>query len=628
MCGVSGIIKWKYCSVNDEKKVEASLKKMQYRGPDYSGISKFGNAILGHNRLSIIDLNERSHQPMFSENKRYCIVFNGEIYNFKEIRNDLKEKGFTFFSESDTEVILNGFIQYGKDIVKQLNGMFAFVIWDDIEKKLFAARDRFGEKPFYFFNDTKNHFKFASNLAGIRELFSEDLKINKAAVFELFAKQYISSDSCIYHNIKKLPPASYLELDENSFKISTYWDLKYFPKKQVTFEKAKTDIHELLKNAVANQLEADVPVGLFLSGGTDSSVIAAIASTYKKDITALTMSTPNSHTDEAEAAAFVAKKLNINHEIIPLDSSCVSLLPDALKSIEPLADASLIPSLAIAKAAKKKYTVMLSGDGGDEIFGGYNVPLKYLNAPFKGNKWSTAAFNYSILNNNFIINELRKRLDDQRIFKWAGSETYFLSIFKNYSVIGEILNTSNYMPDIKSKYNEAISSIKNKEDVFLYYGVKERLVDDFLFKMDTANMCFSVESRAPFLDKDIIEYTSKMNLEVLLPNKIDKELLKEIGKEYLPGAFFDLPKKGFSIPLYEYMKDKWGNVLLKLIEENISSDLGIINARKVKQILNEYRLQPTFHIGKLLYSILVFEIWLRVFHNKTDDFNFEMYERE
>ncbi len=618
MCGISGIIKWDNTSEVEIQQVKDSLVKMNYRGPDYSSVKVVDNAILGHNRLAILDLNERSNQPMFSEDEKLAIVFNGEIYNYAAIKEELTRKGFTFKSTSDTEVLLKGYQCFGKNILSKLRGMFAFVIWDGINNKVFAARDRFGEKPFYYTLDSVNNFSFASNLSGVLA-YLKNKKISKQAVFELFSQQFISEDSCIYEGVKKLSAGHYLEITKENVSLQKYWDANYTEKINISFEDAKKQVHRLLKSSVEEQLEADVPVGLFLSGGTDSSIIAALASKKQKNITALTMSTPGSSAyDESEAAAYVAKYLGINHKIVPLDEKSVNNLPKILKTMEPLADASLIPSMSIAGEAHKDFKVMLSGDGGDEVFGGYKVPLHYLKNEFKGNFLSKEIVNSALQNNNCINQFLRERLDVARLFKWGGIEAYFSSKNTTQSVVLEVLGGGFFENKSFSYYKQAQKATINQEDIFLYAGLKSSLQNDFLLKMDSANMLFSVESRAPFLDYRILDFTSKLNISQLMPNGLDKEMLKSIGANYIPKEFFNLPKKGFSIPYYEYLKGSWGDLLIKLVKQNISSDLGIINASKVEALVKKYKAKPNFKLGKLLYSILVFEIWLRVFHLNQD----------
>jgi asparagine synthase (glutamine-hydrolysing) len=622
MCAINGIISWHGIQENHLERVKKSLLEMEYRGPDFSKIETKNKVSLGHNRLSIVDLNYRSNQPMGSEDGRYSIVFNGEIYNYKSIKKELIGFGINFYSESDTEVLLKGYIFFKEKILQKIRGMFSFAIWDNQEEELFIARDRFGEKPFYYVNSVDKEFLFASNLSGIVELYSGELNIDKEAVFQLLNQQYIDNDVCIYKGINKLSPGHYIVLNKNNFTINKFWNLDYRNKVSVDFNSAKIDLHDILKSSVEEQLQADVPVGVFLSGGVDSTVVTSIASKQKKNITALTISTPDDiNNDESKAASYVAKTLNINHKIVKLNKSCVNDLPYVLKNIEPLADASLIPSTAITKEAKKEFTVMLSGDGGDEVFGGYGLPIKYNLGSFTGNAFTTKIIKSLIQTaDNSVTGFLYDKLNTKRLFKWGGLSLFFQNTSLSKTLRKELLN--NYKPrNLNSTYKHYIESLKysnKEEDSLLYVGVKSKLVDDFLLKLDSSSMINSIESRAPLLDVRLIEYTSKMTIDSLAPNNVDKQILKEIGSEYINKDFFNLPKKGFSIPYYNYLKNNWGDILLGLVKEGVSSDLNILNPIAVEKLLSSYRRKPTFRIGKILYSILVLEIWLRVFHLKQN----------
>lgn len=621
MCAISGIVNWLGTKESDKTKVITSLAAMEYRGPDFSAIQQREFTVLGHNRLAIVDLNPRSNQPMTTIDNRYTIVFNGEIYNYTTLKNDLKSQGIAFNSTSDTEVILKGFVKYGNSFIAKLRGMFAFSIWDEYTKEMLLARDRFGEKPFYYMYEEGLSFAFASNLSGIVALTNQKLNINKQAVYELLSQQYITNESCIYDGIKKLAPGHYMTITASNCVVNSYWQLDYSDKLDLSYEESKNTVHQLISESVSEQLIADVPVGLFLSGGVDSSIIAAVSSKKKKNITAITMSTPDDKKfDEAEAASFIATKLKINHKIVFLDKSCVNELPYILKNIEPLADVSLIPTMAIAREAKNDFKVMLSGDGGDEIFGGYKQPVLFNQTNFKETFWSKRLASLVVKNTDYFpFNYLESKINDERIYKWGGLDTYFSKLILQPRQGKKILKTTQILKNSNEFYlNQAVNFTSDEADKLLYVGVKSKLVGDFLYKMDSGNMHTGIESRAPFLDHRIVDFTAKLRIKQLMPNGIDKEILKSIGTEYLPKEVFLKPKKGFSIPYYEYLKTSWGILLEKFIKEGISSELGLIEPNCVLELVKIYRLKPSFKIGKLLYSILVFEIWLRVFHLKMD----------
>jgi asparagine synthase (glutamine-hydrolysing) len=621
MCAINGIINFEGIEFEDKSKIEMSLKNMEYRGPDYSGCFQNSRIVFGHNRLSILDLNLRSNQPMLDESNRFVIVFNGEIYNYLDLKRELEIEGVTFNSKSDTEVLLKGLIKHNKAFISKIRGMFSFVFWDIFNQKGLFVRDRFGEKPFYY-SYKNRRIVFASNLSGIMPLLDIEPKINKQAVYELLSQQYIDDSECIYEGIHKLYPGNYIEISSDNLSVNQYWSPNYSNKISDSYEESKEKIHQIIKSSVEEQLEADVPVGLFLSGGTDSSIIAAIASIYKKEVTAITMAVPNnSSANEATAAAFVAKKLAINHKIVPIDENCVDKLPSILKTIEPLADASLIPSLAIANEAKKDFKVMLSGDGGDEIFGGYTRPVIFNSVKNKNKVYTKKVLDVIVNNNFYPFNKLSEKLNDKRIFEFAGLKKYYETLNLNDAIVKKIIVSNNIANKNVLHYNNAKDYTIEESDKLLYVGIKSKLPADFLFKMDAANMFNSVESRVPFLDYRLLEYTSQLSVNQLMPNGVDKQMLKDIGSNYLPKEFFEQPKKGFSIPYYEYLKKSWGDLILKFCYEGISSDLEILDSKEVIKLVMVYRKKPSFKIGKILYSILVFEIWLRVFHMKQSPSN-------
>ena len=373
MCGIAGKISFNTFQ-NYEQEVKNACDAMAYRGPDNITVNTIGNATLGHCRLAIIDLSPEANQPFYSEDNRYSIVFNGEIYNYREVRSQLeKEFGLKFRTNSDTEVLLKGFIEIGPNILERLRGMWAFAVWDNQKQQLFIARDRFGEKPLFYYFDN-GVFLFASNLSGVSNLIT-DKELNPKAISELFAYQYISQQQSIYKGVKKLLPAQYGYVTKEELKLSTYWEVKYDEKIDISFEDAQVKVEEIMHSSIQEKLISDVPLGLFLSGGNDSGLVAAIASHYKKGITSVTLSTPqNPELDEAVYARQIAQLHGLNYNQVDLEIDCINKLPQLLSMIEPFADSSIIPTAAVSEKAKQFLTVVLTGDGGDEIFGGYGIP--------------------------------------------------------------------------------------------------------------------------------------------------------------------------------------------------------------------------------------------------------------
>lgn len=622
MCGIAGKISFNTFQ-NYEQEVKNACDAMAYRGPDNITVNTIGNATLGHCRLAIIDLSPEANQPFYSEDKRYSIVFNGEIYNYKEVRSQLeKEFDLKFRTNSDTEVLLKGFITIGPQILDRLRGMWAFAVWDNQNQELFIARDRFGEKPLFYYFDN-GVFLFASNLSGISNLLTNK-ELNPKAISELFAYQYISQQQSIYKGVTKLLPAQFGYVTKDELKLSSYWQVKYDEKIDISFEDAQVKVEEIMHSSIQEKLISDVPLGLFLSGGNDSGLVAAIASHYKKGITSVTLSTPqNPELDEAMYAQKIAKLHGLNYNQVDLEIDCINKLPQLLSMIEPFADSSIIPTAAVSEKAKQFLTVVLTGDGGDEIFGGYGIPA-LLNR-IKPSALPLATIMDELSNRRFQPGwkYAPKVANIERMIRYGGLNSYCNAMDYEPSNIRKLLFKSSFLNELETEQayfqKSIIKSYKgniSNHDMMFFLGVKGYLPDDFLMKVDTGTMYASIESRAPFLDNRLIEFTSKLKPEVLMPNGQEKLLLKKICEKYLPKEIVYKKKTGFRIPVRDYFNGKWTDLLMGYIKEGISSDLGIINIEGSLKLINWYQKARPSQMEKLLFSMLVFEIWLRVFHLK------------
>ena len=622
MCGIAGKISFNTFQ-NYEQEVKNACDAMAYRGPDNITVNTIGNATLGHCRLAIIDLSPEANQPFYSEDNRYSIVFNGEIYNYREVRSQLeKEFGLKFRTNSDTEVLLMGFIEIGPNILERLRGMWAFAVWDNQKQQLFIARDRFGEKPLFYYFDN-GVFLFASNLSGVSNLIT-DKELNPKAISELFAYQYISQQQSIYKGVKKLLPAQYGYVTKEELKLSTYWEVKYDEKIDISFEDAQVKVEEIMHSSIQEKLISDVPLGLFLSGGNDSGLVAAIASHYKKGITSVTLSTPqNPELDEAVYARQIAQLHGLNYNQVDLEIDCINKLPQLLSMIEPFADSSIIPTAAVSEKAKQFLTVVLTGDGGDEIFGGYGIPA--LLNKIKPSSMPLAAIMDELSNRRFQPGWKYppKLANIERMIRYGGLNSYCNAMDYEPSNIRKLLFKSSFINELETEQayfqKSIIRSYKgniSNHDMMFFLGVKGYLPDDFLMKVDTGTMYASIESRAPFLDNRLIEFTSKLKPEVLMPNGQEKLLLKKICEKYLPKEIVYKKKTGFRIPVRDYFNGKWTDLLRDYIKEGISADLGIINIEGSLKLIDWYQKARPSQMEKLLFSMLVFEIWLRVFHLK------------
>ena len=354
----------------DEEEVKAKLESIQYRGPDYMGIQKIGDLTFGHLRLSILDIDERSHQPMQFED--LTIVFNGEVYNFQDIKLELELLGYTFNTSGDTEVLLKGYKEWGENIVPKLNGMFAFAIYDSTTQKIFCSRDRLGVKPFYY-SWQNGKFEICSQLRPI----SQDKLINDEAISIYLDCTYIPSPYSIYKDVYKLPSGNNLEIDLNTqtFTVKEYWNLKYVTYSGLTYEDAKEQLHILLKDAVKIRLQSDVPFGSFLSGGIDSALVSSIAANVSKEsIKTFSIGFDDPNYDESKVADQYARIMGSMHtETICKPEDIIEMIPKLVQVFdEPFADSSALPSLLLNKVSRQHVKMALSGDGGDESFLGYN----------------------------------------------------------------------------------------------------------------------------------------------------------------------------------------------------------------------------------------------------------------
>ena len=633
MCGIAGIVDH---SRNDLKRkiVHDMCNNMDFRGPDYFDIAEFKKSIFGHRRLSIIDLSITGNQPMFSYDKKYCIIFNGEIYNYRQLREILSLEGYKFHTNSDTEVLLNGYIKWGLKLPDHCIGMWAFAIWDIEKEELFASRDRFGEKPFYYSIDG-TRLSFSSTLSGLKPSLT-NTKISIEAVSSLLAYEYIPHDECIYDKVQKLEPGYNLIFKKNDFKTFKFWDTKYKVNNSIDVGTAVEKIDTLMTDIISDQLVSDVPVGIFLSGGVDSGYIAAKAAGINPGITTISMTNPgNKIRDESYNARIISSLHKTNHIEVPMGVDCIKDLPNLLSTIEPLSDSSLIPAAAVSKAAKKYLKVVLTGDGGDEVFGGYGIP----------NIFHNVCNNYSKVDKFFlkILKPLILHLSKQRITPFfrllrlqnsrerlllsSGVDKYLDTYESTTLDIRNILygtKMEKMLPRPSAKFIKDIFHKSNAQydwQKAFSFQLKTRLLNDYLLKVDSATMFNSIESRAPFLDHRLIDYASQLPFNVLFSDTYNKSLLRKIASRYNPKEIIYSKKKGFSIPVKEFMSESWGILLTDLIRDGISAQLGLINPKGVIKYLKKHGLRASYDLSRQLYSIMTLEIWLRVFHEKTEDPN-------
>ena len=568
MCGLAGFI-----GVGDDSDIKKMSSKLIHRGPDklgyYRDVSE--SLFFAHSRLSIIDLSDKSSQPMVNDSKDLTVIFNGEIYNFLELREQLQRKGYKFKSNSDTEVLIHGYQEWGSQLPQFLNGMFAFVIYDKKNKKLFLCRDRFGEKPLYYFFDGKN-FAFSSELSSLTQYSKIDLQHSSLALKKYFAYGYIPAPLTLYEKCYKLPPgnSAIFDLDSKKFASEPYWR---FEINNEYSGRSESDLLEeldfLLKRSVKSRLNADVDLGLFLSGGLDSSTVLAYASEIldKDQIKTFTIGFNESSFDESRYAAQVADFFGVKNFTKTLSHQEVwNISAKVLAGLdEPIADSSILPTYSLAEFAKKHVTVALSGDGGDEMFAGYD-PFDALRIADFYDKVMPKFLHKKLI----TISDLLPKSSGQNMpfsFKVKRALTG-LSYEKNLwnpvwlsplnpDQINDLVNEPIRADDL---YSEAIEiwdrgRDKNMIDKTIEFYTNLYLPGSVLAKVDRATMMNSLESRAVFLDKDLADFCMKLPSGFKFRNGQKKYLLKKLMEKKLPKNIVERKKKGFGVPVSKWLTD-------------------------------------------------------------------------
>ena len=562
MCGIAGEVDFKGTIKPTENRAILLSKPLRYRGPDSHGYFIFFaeneiSLLLCHTRLSIIDLSEASNQPMKSLSNNSIICFNGEIYNYLELRRELKSVGIEFKTESDTEVLLNGFEYWGiENLLQKVDGMFAFAIYSFNLKKLYIARDRLGKKPLYYYL-LNNRLIFSSDIRSFEQL-GLNLTIDLFSLEYYFQELSTPELNSIYKEINKVPCASYLCLDANQLTLKKFTSDSYSPKINSNRKVIVDNVETLLSNAISKRLIADVNVGAFLSAGIDSSLIVAIAaSQLSSKLNTYTVGYLDYDKNEISGARLTALRYKTNHHEHIVNLNDLSLLDGLTEEFgEPFADSSMIPSYLICKAASNSEKVMLSGDGGDEIFGGYyDYYQQYRLQQYDKIKFASLLWRCLPKNIKNKRIQLLKELD------------YLSKLEKPQRLHRNMGFTASEVSRLQLKSENSTSADSEFKRIWNLYGIYEndldnimatsmhtRLINDYLVKIDRSSMYASLEVRSPFLDKQLFDYVSKLKSNELLKKGETKSLLKELGKKYLPHELINRPKTGFGIPMNHWLR--------------------------------------------------------------------------
>ena len=650
MCGFFGLQSYE---LDTNEKIIASrnaIKMLNSRGPDSNGtaLDDNNNLVFCHNRLSILDLSPSGNQPMKSSSGNLLMVFNGEIYNHINIREELKNSNnfINWKGTSDTETLIQAIEIWGLEkTLEKINGMFSFAIWNKVSKSLYLARDRFGEKPLYYGWIPQNKsFVFSSDLIFDKLFRNIKFDVNDDALNDLFHLNYINNNYSIFKNIYKLEPGHYSEVffkKNHAPKINMfkYWKIEKFTlkKNETTHKECVDQLDVKLTNIVKNQIFADVEVGTFLSGGIDSSLITAIAQEVSsKKVKTFCIGNEDKSHDESKYARDVAKHLSTDHEELILnEKNIIDEIPSIVSNLnEPMGDSSFIPTYYVSRLAQKKVKVVLTGDAGDEIFGGYNryTKINYVtklhglpkslkkiisyclsNLGEKNiNRIDTIAKILPFFKKQFYLNEKIKKLLD-RIDPNLSLPDFIFSFLLNRNEYNLLNNSDAFSKEkIFSIFNKQFSDKQlgtlTLEEKLMFMDTINYLPNDILFKVDRASMANSLETRAPFLDKDLYEFSQSLSLDKKIKNSKGKIILRDLLKRKIPNQLIDRPKAGFSIPIGNWLNKPlldWSENLLS--KKNIEKS-GLLNFENINKVWTNHK--KGIDNSNLIWSILVFQQWL------------------
>ncbi len=610
MCGIAG-----YYSVN-QRFSSPDLKIMtdclKHRGPDADGFFSDNVVGLGHRRLSIIDLSSAANQPMTSYNGRYITIFNGEIFNYRDIAKELKREWRT---HSDTEVVLEAFAEWGPGAVQKFNGMFAIAIYDLKLQILYLFRDRLGVKPIYYYKE-ENNIVFASEIKALMQLdtIRKSITVNKTAVSEFLYLGYIPQPNTIYNEIDKFPVGSYLKVSANEFTFQNYWEPEDHIESSTinNYTEAKKTLKELMTSSVRYRMISDVPFGTFLSGGIDSSLVTATAQSISSEpVKTFSIGFKESKFNESDYARAVANYLKTDHhEFIVTENEALELIDKMTAAYdEPFADSSSIPTMLVSKLARQYVTMTLSGDGGDELFLGYGMYnwASRLNNPLVRMFHQPIATALSLLSDRYqraaqvfryeSVSELKSHVFSQEQYFFTKREIH--ELLKN-STDGDF-HLQEQTPELKRKL-----SVKEEQALF---DIKFYLKDDLLVKVDKASMQYSLETRTPFLDYRVVEFALNLDENLKIHNGSAKYLLKELLYDYLPPELFKRPKWGFGIPLKNWLHKDLHYLIDKYLSREMIEQNGILNYNVVQKYVKAFE-SGTDYFYNRVWNLILLNIWM------------------
>jgi asparagine synthase (glutamine-hydrolysing) len=634
MCGIAGIVALSDNGKNKIDFIAEAIQTLNKRGPDFNSINKTANFALAHARLAIIDTSEAANQPFIDESGNYTIVFNGEIFNYKILKEQLIKEGHKFKTESDTEVLLKLFIKEGHECLGKLNGFFAFAIMNTKNQELFIARDRYGIKPFLYSIDDDN-FCFASEMKAMLK-FKFNKSLNHAAILQYFHLNYIAGNHSIFKHVSKLAPGHFALLKNGKLNVQCYYKIHTSHNQEsnkLNFEDSCKKLNLLLNDAVKLRMIADVPLGAFLSGGIDSSIITALAAKHTKHLNTFSIGFKDEPLfDETPYAAAVAKFCKTNHTVFSLtNNDLFENLNDVLAYIdEPFADSSALNVFILSKQTRKAVTVALSGDGADEMFAGYNKHaaayavlnnqyqikhLKHLASLFKVLPQSRNSSYGNVLRQLNKLTHGAKLNDAERYWRWAGfydsselNSLFHPNFIKENDIATFEKNKSFLLSAFADQENKSMQQV-------LLTDIKMVLAGDMLTKVDSMSMVNSLEVRVPFLDYRVVDFAFSLPDQFKINAKNRKVILKQAFYNDLPPEIFNRSKKGFEVPLLKWFKTDLKSLIIDdLLSEKNINEQQIFNFSYIQKLLKKlFSNNPGDAVAKV-WALIVFQHWYKKYY--------------
>ena len=624
MCGIAGRVNYASLAPVSAELMQGMCGLLAHRGPDAGDVWVQGHAGLAHRRLAIIDLSAAGTQPMSTADGALWLTFNGEIYNFAELREDLESRGHRFRSSTDSEVLLYAYREYGVDCLSRLRGMFAFAIWDAPARRLFMARDRAGKKPLFYWTD-RDGLAFASEPKAFLADPAFEARVDHAAISAYLTYQYVPSPLSAFRGVRKLPPAHYMVVENGKATVRRYWKLSYARKRQLTEDDAVEELRHHLRNAVRDRLVSDVPLGAFLSGGIDSgSVVALMATLGSGPVNTFSIGFEEEDHNELPYARLVAERYGTRHREFVVRPDAIGILPTLVWHYnEPFADSSAIPTFMLAELTRRHVTVALNGDGGDESFAGYDryraVALagRYERAPrllrraleYGAARMPGSATSRTLLSRARRFMEAASETPERRYLRWI---SHFHTALKREVCRPEFLESSGPDPGETLLAAFAASDAPDLVDATLDVDVTHYLPDDLLVKVDIATMAYGLEARSPLLDQSVMEFAASLPSALKLNGASQKYVLKRAVAPLLPDAILDRPKMGFGVPIEAWFRRELNELAHDVLLSQSLRSRGYFHEPVIRRLLAEHTSGiRAWHYQ--LWNLLMLELWHRMF---------------